>query len=397
MAEALELLPAGPVAMRMAAPASKSVTTRGLLCAALAEGTSHLRGAAPSDDAEAMASALRELGAAVDMSQASWSVGGTGGRLDSPTRPLDARLSGTTMRFLAAAVTLTPGGATVTGAPPLLRRPVGPLVAALRAARIPYQQRRSIGELAASREVADVLAYLRVLLDPDDVVALRRILNVPERGLQLLVEALAEGEATDLAAVRALAERLDGALGKVGSTGLTARLAAFLDGLAALRPRASPLSIGLLDALLDTTGYLAWVRRQPHAPDRLAALDVLRGLIDGAGPDPAAWLADLLADDAPPLASADAVLLTSIHSAKGAEFPAVFVVGLEEGVLPDYRSLADPVALQGELAVLYVGVTRARRLLFLSHCAAHWRGGEHRPAQPSRFLTHLPAGLLVSG
>jgi 3-phosphoshikimate 1-carboxyvinyltransferase len=133
VAEALELLPAGPVAMRLAAPASKSVTNRALLCAALAEGTSHLRGAAPSDDAEAMASALRELGAAVDMSQASWSVGGTGGRLDSPTRPLDARLSGTTMRFLAAAVTLTPGGATVTGAPPLLRRPVGPLVAALRA------------------------------------------------------------------------------------------------------------------------------------------------------------------------------------------------------------------------------------------------------------------------
>jgi 3-phosphoshikimate 1-carboxyvinyltransferase len=147
---ALELLPAGPVAMRLAAPASKSVTNRALLCAALAEGTSRLHGAAPSDDAEAMAGALGRLGAAVDTGgpgragrapgpaagaapPGTWTVEGTGGRLVSPDRPLDARLSGTTLRFLAAAAVLTPAGATVTGAPPLLRRPVGPLVAALRA------------------------------------------------------------------------------------------------------------------------------------------------------------------------------------------------------------------------------------------------------------------------
>jgi 3-phosphoshikimate 1-carboxyvinyltransferase len=132
--EALELLPAGPVQLRLAAPASKSVTNRALLCAALAAGTSHLRGAAPSDDAEAMAGALALLGAGVDTEdQGRWRVEGTGGRLRGPDRPLDARLSGTTMRFLTAVATLTPEGATVTGRPPLLRRPVGPLVAALRA------------------------------------------------------------------------------------------------------------------------------------------------------------------------------------------------------------------------------------------------------------------------
>ena len=147
---ALELVPAGPVRLRLAAPASKSVTNRALLCAALAAGTSHLAGAAASDDAEAMAAALAELGAGVDVGRVGgragpgpggsgaapprpWTVAGTGGRLASPDRPLDARLSGTTMRFLAAAATLTPAGATVTGRPPLLRRPVGPLVAALRA------------------------------------------------------------------------------------------------------------------------------------------------------------------------------------------------------------------------------------------------------------------------
>jgi 3-phosphoshikimate 1-carboxyvinyltransferase len=105
---ALELVPAGPVVMRLAAPASKSVTNRALLCAALAEGTSQLRGAAASDDAEAMTTALGQLGARVELRPGAWTVTGTGGRLAAPDRPLDARLSGTTMRFLAAAATLTP-------------------------------------------------------------------------------------------------------------------------------------------------------------------------------------------------------------------------------------------------------------------------------------------------
>jgi 3-phosphoshikimate 1-carboxyvinyltransferase len=145
---ALELVPAGPVALRLAAPASKSVTNRALLCAALADGTSRLDGAAPSDDAEAMAAALSLLGARVDAS--GWSVTGTGGRLASPTAPLDARLSGTTMRFLAAAATLTPAGATVTGRAPLLRRPVGPLVAALRALGAEVQDQGGLPPVTAA-------------------------------------------------------------------------------------------------------------------------------------------------------------------------------------------------------------------------------------------------------
>jgi 3-phosphoshikimate 1-carboxyvinyltransferase len=130
---AIELLPAGPLLARLAAPPSKSVTNRALVCAALAAGTSRLRGTLGGDDAEAMAAALGELGAPVHPGPAAWTVHGSGGRPRSPTRPLDARLSGTTMRFLTAVATLTPAGATVGGRPPLLRRPVGPLVGALRA------------------------------------------------------------------------------------------------------------------------------------------------------------------------------------------------------------------------------------------------------------------------
>jgi 3-phosphoshikimate 1-carboxyvinyltransferase len=130
---ALELRPAGPVWLRLAAPASKSVTNRALLCAALAAGASRLKGAEGSDDTDAMAAALTALGATIDPSSDGCTVVGTGGRLTSPGGALDARLSGTTLRFLAAVATLTPGGATVSGRAPLLRRPTGPLVAALRA------------------------------------------------------------------------------------------------------------------------------------------------------------------------------------------------------------------------------------------------------------------------
>jgi 3-phosphoshikimate 1-carboxyvinyltransferase len=130
---ALEVVPAGPLTARLVAPASKSVTNRALVCAALADGASRLGGALGGDDAQAMAAALGELGAPVQATAAAWTVHGSGGRPRSPQRPLDARLSGTTMRFLAAVATLAPAGATVGGAPALLRRPVGPLVAALRA------------------------------------------------------------------------------------------------------------------------------------------------------------------------------------------------------------------------------------------------------------------------
>jgi 3-phosphoshikimate 1-carboxyvinyltransferase len=130
--DAVELVPAGPVRARLAAPASKSVTNRALVCAALAHGDSLLAGPLASDDADAMRSAVAALGAPVADVGDAWRVRGTGGRPRSPDRALDARLSGTTMRFLAAVATLAPAGATVTGRPGLLARPVGPLTAALR-------------------------------------------------------------------------------------------------------------------------------------------------------------------------------------------------------------------------------------------------------------------------
>ena len=130
--EVLELEPAGPVEASLEAPASKSVTNRMLVCAALADGTSELRRPLRSDDSEAMRVALGRLGATVHDIEDGWRVEGTGGRLAPPREPLDARRSGTTMRFLVALATLAPAPVVVGGQPGLLARPVGPLVAALR-------------------------------------------------------------------------------------------------------------------------------------------------------------------------------------------------------------------------------------------------------------------------
>lgn len=271
-----------------------------------------------------------------------------------------------------------------------------PIATALRAAGIPVRLRRSGAELAAHPVVADALAHLRLLADPDDTIALRRVLDLPPRGLRLLAGALDERPVTALADVQALATRLDAALGHAAADGCAARLTAFLEALT-LPPAPGRSPAATLDALLDRTGYLAWLSRQPGAADRLAVLDQLRRLLARVTTDLATWLAEAVADEAPPPPEADAVTLATIHSTKGMEFAVVFVVGLEEGVLPDYRSLDDSVALAQEQAVAYVAVTRARARLFLSWCATRQRGGAVQPTQPSRFVRLLPADDLSAG
>lgn len=128
-----EVVPSGPVSGQAVAPASKSVTNRALVIAALADGRSVLRDALASDDSAVMLDAVADLGAEVAAQAGHWRITGTGGHPRSPDGDLEAGLSGTTMRFLTAMVVLTPAGATVGGAPQLLRRRIGPLVTALNA------------------------------------------------------------------------------------------------------------------------------------------------------------------------------------------------------------------------------------------------------------------------
>ncbi len=263
------------------------------------------------------------------------------------------------------------------------------------------------------KEVKDALAYLRVLSNPVDTVNLRRILNVPRRGI---------GERAE-ACVAALAEReripFVAALGRAADApGIAARSVAaieaftrMLEDLRVVFEGGSGVA-GLLEAVLEQSGYLAELRRSPDPQDEtrvenLAELVAVAQEYDEARAptgDPAE-LADFLEQvslvaDADEVPDADAqeqgvVTLMTLHTAKGLEFPVVFLTGMEDGTFPHLRSLGDPTELAEERRLAYVGITRARERLHVSRAAVRssWGAPQYYPA--SRFLDEIPGELLA--
>jgi DNA helicase-2/ATP-dependent DNA helicase PcrA len=256
------------------------------------------------------------------------------------------------------------------------------------------------------REVKDLLAYLRLLLNPDDPLAFRRVVNVPPRGvgartLEELArlarerglspwQAAAAVEAEDLLPARA-----------------TQPLRRFRELIASLREEVRPLSVkGTLTRVLEATGYSAALAEESthESQDRLENLAELISAAsdyDAREEDPSlvGFLdrislvseADQVRDDAP-------VVLMTLHTAKGLEFDAIFLIGLEEGLVPHARSLNDPTALEEERRLCYVGMTRARARLFLSWAQTRQVFGQRRMTRPSRFLSEIPrAQLEVTG
>jgi DNA helicase-2/ATP-dependent DNA helicase PcrA len=179
----------------------------------------------------------------------------------------------------------------------------------------------------------------------------------------------------------------------------------------------------VLDLALSRTGYLEWLTGRPDGREWATGLDTLRALAARAQGDLAAWLAELQLEETAGAGAEDGgrVTLTTIHGAKGAEWPAVFLIGLEEGLLPHARALvggadaAAPVgppgpgaggarpALEEELRVAFVAVTRPQTTLYLTHCRERWQDGYRSARRPSRFLLALPdplterAGNSVNG
>ncbi|MGE3795878.1 MAG: ATP-dependent helicase [Dehalococcoidia bacterium] len=265
------------------------------------------------------------------------------------------------------------------------------LALALREHRLPYRV-RGAGDLFARREVRDAVAYLRLAHSADDGAALARIVNTPPRRLGRLAAALRTssaraGELPSLA-------RPHGPAAIAGAEALLT----LVDELHARGRELPPAP--LLDLILDRSGYRVWLEGLPDGAARLRHLAALRDLAEHAEGDLGTWLADLqLGEDvAAGPDEAERVVLTTIHGAKGGEWRVVFVVGLEEGLLPHAHALlADPAARDGveaERRVAYVAVTRPREGLYLLYTRSRRRGDQSEPRRPSRFLRGLSLDLI---
>ncbi len=255
------------------------------------------------------------------------------------------------------------------------------------------------------REIRDMLAYLRLMANPADEVSCRRIINTPRRGIGDRAVALLDDYAQRhrIGFTQAMAE-VDRA------PGMTARMATairrFADLVEALRTLAeggTPLA-DLVAAVAEQSGYLAELRNSDDPQDETRAENI--GELESVAADfdlqnEDATLAGFLervslvadADDIPD-AEGGVVTLMTLHTAKGLEFPVVFLTGMEEGVFPHARSLDDPKELAEERRLAYVGITRARSRLYLTSAAVRSAWGAPAQNPPSRFLDEIPAPLI---
>jgi DNA helicase-2/ATP-dependent DNA helicase PcrA len=257
------------------------------------------------------------------------------------------------------------------------------------------------------REVRDVLAYLRVLANPDDTVSLRRILNVPKRGIGDRAEACVDvlSQRSQLSYWQALRNAVEAPGIATRSLKNIAAFVSVIEGLQQLvADRARPDDI--VDAVFAESGYLAELEasEDPQDETRVENLGELLAVSrEFADEQEGATLGDFLervalvadADQIPDEDEAGGVVtLMTLHTAKGLEFPVVFLSGLEDGVFPHARALGDPVELEEERRLAYVGVTRARQRLYLSRALVRsaWGAPQHNP--PSRFLDEIPDALI---
>ena len=271
---------------------------------------------------------------------------------------------------------------------------------------IPY---RLVGALRfyQRREIKDVIAYLRVLNNPADDVSLERILNVPPRGIgQRSVDELTRWARTLGVPMRRALDILaddpevETPIPRAGKASL-ARLGAVLKELQqAVNEREAA---DLLDLVLERIGYRDYLfSDDEHGEDRWDNVRELRTVAaDFAGVPPpdglAAFLEQVaLVSDADNADTGDGVTLITLHQAKGLEFPAMFMVGMEEGMLPHIRSFDDPGEMEEERRLCYVGMTRAKERLYMTRAFRRRVMGNSLPGIPSRFLGDIPRELIAS-
>ena len=249
-------------------------------------------------------------------------------------------------------------------------------------------------------EVRTALAYVRLMLHPEDDVALLRVLNVPPRGIGATTVATLEASARENGkSLWAVIQGGDFGAGKR----LSGALNLFRDLIERLREECAGLPPAqLIETVLERTGYLAWIEQQDNL-EHTSRADNLRELSNAMAEatEQGQTLEDVL-DAAALVADSDEydptipVSLMTLHSAKGLEFEAVFLAGLEEGLLPHTRAASSLAEIEEERRLFYVGMTRAKQSLLISRAIYRRSYGEERlrASTPSRFLAEIPPELI---
>lgn len=277
----------------------------------------------------------------------------------------------------------------------------------LRRASIPAKIVGGVG-FYERREVKDILSYARAALNPSDDMAYRRILNRPKRGIgktseDKLIAWAAKRRVSFLDALRSAEEVLRG-------TPAVRKIAEFTELMNDLSEAAATLPAAqFLKLVMDASNYMQALKDEKsfEAEGRLENLEELLNAVTEWEQEGGGSIGDFL-DEASLLASVDdravkavnaeipdeAVTLMTLHNAKGLEFRVVFLVGLEENLLPHRSSTSSLQEIEEERRLLYVGITRAQDLLFLVHCESRMSFGRTEIARPSRFLEDVPRGML---
>ena len=260
------------------------------------------------------------------------------------------------------------------------------------------------------REVKDVIAYLRLIQNPSDSVSLLRIIKVPGRGIgqhslsQLSDWAKSIG-VSQYEALRLIAESKGDEHQPPFSPRISKVLTGFIKLIDGFRGRSQELNmVDLFDLVVEGSGYKGHILSQADGEERWENILELRTVAQQYGdlrpPDGlAAFLEGVtLVSDVDGLnESAGGVTLITLHQAKGLEFPVVFIVGMEEGILPHFKSFDDPEQMEEERRLCYVGITRAKRRVYLVRAFRRSRMGSRTVNKPSRFLADIPPRLISGG
>ena len=260
------------------------------------------------------------------------------------------------------------------------------------------------------REVKDVIAYLRLIQNPHDTVSLLRVINVPQRGIgeRSLDELTRWGRSqgvNEYRALQILAESKDSGADLPFSVRTVKALAGFAVMMESFIEKSRKLNlVELFDLVVESSGYKQYLAGLVDGEERWENILELRGVAQDyremkSTEGLAAFLEGVaLVSDVDSLEEkVDTVTLITLHQAKGLEFPVVFIVGMEDGILPHFKSIDDPAQLEEERRLCYVGITRAKKKVYLVRAFRRHLMGSSAVNKPSRFLQDIPAHLITKG